>query len=73
MNRLTTDNPQTDKNPMNRMGTVVTLKDGLRGKICGYMPKTNEFVLMHDKGGRIEYCKEEDILNEQTNSRRNGL
>lgn len=69
MNRLTTDDPQTGKHAMNRMGQVVTLKDGLRGKICGYIPKTNEFVLMHDKGGRIEYCREEDILNEQTDNR----
>ena len=29
--------------------------NGIKGKCIGYLPKTNDFVVMHDKGGRIAY------------------
>lgn len=42
-------------------GKIITSKDGLKGKCIGYMSKTKEVVIQHDKGGRIAYIKEGDI------------
>ncbi len=46
-------------------GKIITSKDGIKGKCIGYMPKTKGVIIQHDKGGRIEYIREKDIINDK--------
>lgn len=48
---------------MKYIGKIITSKDSLKGKCIGYLPKTKEVVIQHDKGGRIAYIKEGNIDN----------
>ena len=47
------------------IGSIVTLKDGLRGKVIGQMV-SGEYLLEYGKGGRIIYFIKEDV-EEETN------
>ena len=45
------------------IGSIVTLKDGLRGKVVGQM-LSGEYLLAYSKGGRIIYFITEDVKEE---------
>lgn len=49
--------------PNKYIGKIITSKDGIKGKCVGYLPKTRELAIMHNKGGRIVYVRKEDIDN----------
>jgi hypothetical protein len=45
---------------MNKIDSIVLLKNGLKGKVIGQM-ENGEYLLASGKGGQISYFKEEDV------------
>ena len=45
----------------NLIGKIISLKNGLKGK-CIFQLASGEYGLQYEKGGRIEYFKEDEVL-----------
>lgn len=60
-----TENTRRKRMNKIKIDSIVSLKDGLRGKVVGQMV-SGEYPLEYGKGGRIIYFTEEDVK-EETN------
>lgn len=44
------------------IGKIVLSKTGLKGKCIGFLPESNELIIVHDKGGRVACIPITDVI-----------
>jgi len=50
-----------ENKPDSYIGKIIRINENLRGKCIGNLPESGELIYIHDKGGRLDTVKMEEI------------